>query len=77
MTHQAPGKSDREGITLVELCDMFRPRKVRGNGSRPAYGPTGGIAHSAVAPGPMRRATITCPIGARIAGHISPSRPRP
>ena len=23
MTHQAPGKSDREGITLVELCDMF------------------------------------------------------
>ena len=23
MTHQAPGKSDRAGITLVELCDMF------------------------------------------------------
>ena len=23
MTHQAPGKSDREGITLVELCDMI------------------------------------------------------
>ena len=23
MTHQAPGKSNREGITLVELCDMF------------------------------------------------------
>ena len=23
MAHQAPGKSDREGITLVELCDMF------------------------------------------------------
>ena len=23
MAHAAPGKSDREGITLVELCDMF------------------------------------------------------
>ena len=23
MKHQAPGKSGREGITLVELCDMF------------------------------------------------------
>ena len=23
MAHKSPGKSDREGITLVELCDMF------------------------------------------------------
>ena len=23
MTHTSPGKSDREGITLVQLCDMF------------------------------------------------------
>ena len=23
MAHKAPGKSDREGITLVQLCDMF------------------------------------------------------
>ena len=23
MAHAAPGKSDRDGITLVELCDMF------------------------------------------------------
>ena len=23
MTHKAPGKSDREGITLVQLADMF------------------------------------------------------
>ena len=23
MAHKAPGKSDRDGITLVELCDMF------------------------------------------------------
>ena len=23
MTHSAPGKSDREGITMVQLCDMF------------------------------------------------------
>ena len=23
MAHQSPGKSDREGITLVQLCDMF------------------------------------------------------
>ena len=23
MPHKAPGKSDREGITLVQLCDMF------------------------------------------------------
>ena len=23
MAHQAPGKSDREGITMVQLCDMF------------------------------------------------------
>ena len=23
MAHEAPGKSDREGITLVQLCDMF------------------------------------------------------
>ena len=23
MTHTAPGKSDREGITMVQLCDMF------------------------------------------------------
>ena len=23
MTHKAPGKSDREGITLMQLCDMF------------------------------------------------------
>ena len=23
MTHKAPGKSDREGITMVQLCDMF------------------------------------------------------
>ena len=23
MTHPAPGKSDREGITMVQLCDMF------------------------------------------------------
>ena len=38
MTHQAPGKSNREGITLVELCDIATwpdvpesQRKVRGN----------------------------------------------
>ena len=23
MTHKAPGKSDREGITMIQLCDMF------------------------------------------------------
>ena len=23
MTHKAPGKSDREGITMMQLCDMF------------------------------------------------------
>ena len=23
MAHKAPGKSDREGITMVQLCDMF------------------------------------------------------
>ncbi len=23
MAHKSPGKSDREGITLVQLCDMF------------------------------------------------------
>ena len=23
MTHKSPGKSDREGITMVQLCDMF------------------------------------------------------
>ena len=23
MAHKAPGKSDREGLTMVHLCDMF------------------------------------------------------
>ena len=23
MAHKAPGKSDREGLTMVQLCDMF------------------------------------------------------
>ena len=23
MTHKSPGKSDREGVTMVQLCDMF------------------------------------------------------
>ena len=23
MTHKSPGKSDREGITMMQLCDMF------------------------------------------------------
>ena len=27
MAHPAPGKSDREGITLVQLCDMFPTEK--------------------------------------------------
>ena len=29
MTQKAPGKSDREGITMVQLCDMFPTERSR------------------------------------------------
>ena len=28
MTHKSPGKSDREGMTMVELCDMFPTEEI-------------------------------------------------
>ena len=32
MTHKSPGKSDREGITLVQLADMFQQKTRLANG---------------------------------------------
>ena len=28
MTHKSPGKSDREGITMMQLCDMFPTEEI-------------------------------------------------
>ena len=70
MTHKSPGKSDRKGITMMQLCDMFpggkRTGMVRGPRlARRAVLPTCGSSER------TKPATITCPIGRRIAGHIS------
>ena len=41
MGHKAPGKSDRKGLTMVQLCDMF-PDEIRPvSGLSPAFGRTG------------------------------------
>ena len=75
MAHKAPGKSDREGITMMQLCDMFPTEESARKWFEPAYGQTGSIARNVVALAPMRRAITTCPIGAPIAGATSRSRP--
>ena len=32
MAHEAPGKSDRDAITMMQLCDMFPTEERLGNG---------------------------------------------
>ena len=49
MAHAAPGKSDREGVTMMQLCDMFPPRKVHASGLNLVCGQMAGIARDAEA----------------------------
>ena len=73
-THKAPGKSYREGITLLELGSCSPTKTRPGSGSRPRYGQANGAAPGAEAFGLRKRPTRGCPIGARIAARTSRSR---
>ena len=65
MMHRAPGRAHREGITVVQLMDMFRPKRLRPFGSRMRSGTASGAAATAGASEQAKSLTASrCPTGA-------------
>ena len=78
MAHSAAGKSDRKGITVIELGEMFPGRTGRAELVRAAdLAGAGAIARIVGASARTRLATPNRLTAARIAGVISQLKPAP
>ena len=71
MPHKSPGKSDREGLTLVHRSWTCSPTRTRrASGLRLGCGPTGGTARAAAVWTPLPRRIAKCPTGVQV---VSPT----